>query len=155
MRATVQFNFDTTNTSGGFDLSSGVISTASLSTPFLFGSFNYPPLTSIFFASVTLNGGAVTAWSFHSSVPGPGGSLLSTTPAGDLTVLNMFTGSPTGATATAPPGTWSGPISDEFSVVPLPAALPLFATGLGVLGLVGRRRRKKVIQDALAHNVIP
>jgi hypothetical protein len=28
-------------------------------------------------------------------------------------------------------------------VVPLPAALPLFATGLGVLGLLGWRRKKK------------
>jgi hypothetical protein len=27
--------------------------------------------------------------------------------------------------------------------VPLPAALPLFATGLGVLGLLGWRRKKK------------
>src|SRR5262245_43870801 len=32
-----------------------------------------------------------------------------------------------------------GPVSE----VPLPAALPLFATGLGVLGLIGWRRKKK------------
>jgi hypothetical protein len=30
-----------------------------------------------------------------------------------------------------------------FSPVPLPAALPLFATGLGALGLLGWRRKKK------------
>ncbi len=29
------------------------------------------------------------------------------------------------------------------SVTPLPAALPLFATGLGALGLLGWRRKKK------------
>ncbi len=34
---------------------------------------------------------------------------------------------------------------DNFSIVetPLPAALPLFATGLGALGLLGWRRRKR------------
>jgi hypothetical protein len=31
----------------------------------------------------------------------------------------------------------------DFSPVPLPAALPLFATGLGALGLLGWRRKKK------------
>ena len=31
----------------------------------------------------------------------------------------------------------------ETSETPLPAALPLFATGLGVLGLLGWRRKKK------------
>lgn len=30
-----------------------------------------------------------------------------------------------------------------ISLVPLPAALPLFATGLGVLGLIGWRRKRK------------
>jgi hypothetical protein len=29
------------------------------------------------------------------------------------------------------------------AVVPLPAALPLFATGLGAMGLFGWRRKKK------------
>jgi hypothetical protein len=31
----------------------------------------------------------------------------------------------------------------SFSLVPLPAALPLFATGIGGLGLLGWRRRRK------------
>jgi hypothetical protein len=30
-------------------------------------------------------------------------------------------------------------------IAPLPAALPLFATGLGALGLLGWRRKKKAI----------
>jgi hypothetical protein len=32
-------------------------------------------------------------------------------------------------------------------VTPLPAALPLFATGLAGLGLLGRRRKKKAIAE--------
>ena len=37
-----------------------------------------------------------------------------------------------------------GPVSE----VPLPAALPLFATGLGALGLLGWRRKKKAAARA-------
>ena len=38
------------------------------------------------------------------------------------------------------PGTWTSPIANA---TPLPAAGPLFATGLGALGLLGWRRKKK------------
>ncbi len=34
-------------------------------------------------------------------------------------------------------------LPDDLSITPLPAALPLFATGVGVLGLLARRRRRK------------
>lgn len=34
----------------------------------------------------------------------------------------------------------------EISAVPLPAALPLFGTGLGILGFAGWRRRRKMTQ---------
>jgi hypothetical protein len=40
------------------------------------------------------------------------------------------------------PGTWTGGPS-SVAAVPLPAALPLFATGLGVMGLLGWRRKRK------------
>jgi hypothetical protein len=37
------------------------------------------------------------------------------------------------------------PNNSDASVVPLPTALPLFATGLGVLGLLGWRRKRKAL----------
>jgi hypothetical protein len=37
----------------------------------------------------------------------------------------------------------AGPIISRETVTPLPAALPLFATGLGVMGLLARRRKRK------------
>jgi hypothetical protein len=39
------------------------------------------------------------------------------------------------------PGVWS--YDPALSTTPLPAALPLFASGLGALGLLGRRRKRK------------
>jgi len=57
--------------------------------------------------------------------------------AADITTGCTFSGS----TLTCGPTTgvvWSSP-----NVVPLPAALPLFATGLGTLGLLGWRRKRK------------
>jgi hypothetical protein len=41
-----------------------------------------------------------------------------------------------------PVGTWS--LASDTVVTPLPTALPLFATGLGALGLIGWRRKRKV-----------
>jgi hypothetical protein len=41
--------------------------------------------------------------------------------------------------------TWGSAADQSFTldVIPLPAALPLFATGLGALGLLGWRRKRK------------
>jgi len=42
------------------------------------------------------------------------------------------------------------PHSTEFATTPLPAALPLFAGGLGILGFIGGRRRTRNKQSVLA-----
>jgi hypothetical protein len=39
----------------------------------------------------------------------------------------------------------SGTVTVAAAATPLPAALPLFATGLGALGLLGWRRKKKAV----------
>jgi hypothetical protein len=38
-----------------------------------------------------------------------------------------------------------------LSEVPLPGALPLFATGLGALGLLGWRRKRKAVRSSQSH----
>jgi hypothetical protein len=43
------------------------------------------------------------------------------------------------------PGTWQ---RTDVSVVPVPAALPLLASGLGALGLIGWRRKRKAAAAA-------
>jgi hypothetical protein len=41
------------------------------------------------------------------------------------------------------PGGYSAQVNPYASVVPLPAALPLFAAGLSIMGLLGWRRNRK------------
>ncbi len=43
----------------------------------------------------------------------------------------------------------NGAIQGQVNLTPIPAALPLFASGLGFLGFVGLRRRKRTIEPAL------
>ena len=55
----------------------------------------------------------------------------------------MFTIDPTFAGANDFQILFSDGISNDASATPLPAALPLFATGLGAMGLFGRRRKRR------------
>ena len=60
-------------------------------------------------------------------------------PSGDGLLIRIWT-SPFTPVLTV---TFSGDLALAQSAVPLPAALPMFAAGLGILGLRGRRRRKR------------
>ena len=83
-------------------------------------------------------------------------------PAGDTFALYASTGTPMPIVSTGPGGDpsaltpsvtvlYDGPSSDllpisgslDFVATPLPATLPLFATGIGGLGLLGWRRKRK------------
>jgi hypothetical protein len=63
----------------------------------------------------------------------------------------LFTASPTGTalllfTQASPSGSQASPIFDNVRITdatPLPAALPLFASGLGALGFLGWRRKRR------------
>jgi hypothetical protein len=55
-----------------------------------------------------------------------------------------FAGTFTSLTFTDTPESWHGfTVGIDANATPLPAALPLFATGLGALGLLGWRRKRK------------
>jgi hypothetical protein len=109
-----------------------------------FGTGQYLPTGFLFTNSFTVSGGTITAYSFQVD----GGFNVS--PAVTCCTLTMFS-SPVGAGLSDLPtttGTVAG-VSVAFtppvSSVPLPATLPLFASGLGALGLLGWRRKKKAI----------
>jgi hypothetical protein len=116
--------------------------------------------------------GQITSWdiaeSFFASYPlFPGENPFdffctydaSTTPGGNRVVLTGDNAAPKcSAGKESAAGTFVSDASDA-AATPLPATLPLLATGLGALGLLGWRRKKKssgtrcVIQSFQAFNV--
>ena len=87
---------------------------------------------------------------FYGSLYVPAGYL-----SGDVLVSNAIYSNATYSSLGVTPGTyiWTwGPGADQSFTLeigstptPLPAALPLFATGLGVMGLLGWRRKRKAL----------
>jgi len=77
------------------------------------------------------------------------GPSTSTFAAATLASLGLIPGTYIWTWGAAAAPTLDGPALNSFTLqivaptVPLPAALPLFATGLGVLGLLGWRRKRK------------
>jgi hypothetical protein len=85
--------------------------------------------------------GAIISWSISLRASGgPWTGMIQTTSSGDSTSslgpTTLISASNSGA-----PSMWS--VTDPPATTPLPAALPLFAGGLGTLGLLGWRRKRK------------
>jgi hypothetical protein len=87
----------------------------------------------------TSDTGAIIAWNISFSLFGvPVNDNISTGNSSDSTFANVATsvGYDFSGSNSDDPGTWS------VAVTPLPSGLPLFACGLGALGLFGWRQRK-------------
>ncbi len=142
MTGTVTFNFDTTGVSGTFDIPGGTITNLQLTS----GIY-----TSTFFSFsdyFVLVNGAITEWNiFNETQTSPDVELEAFKISPFTNVFDEVVRFPGdtdfGATAfieyTFSGGTGVWAVADT----PLPAALPLFATGLGALGLLARRRKRK------------
>jgi hypothetical protein len=78
--------------------------------------------------------GTITTWAFEMNIAGPAPQSFIATTNGDDAA-----GSNSGGAFVLALGQWTNPTA----ATPLPAALPLFATGLGGLGLFGWRRKRK------------
>jgi hypothetical protein len=78
------------------------------------------------------------------NLPGPADVVITTGPSSEDVV---FTSDVSGFWCAGPPLCGSGDFGfiSQWSAVPLPSALPLFATGLAGLGLLGWRRKRKDI----------
>jgi hypothetical protein len=133
---------------------SGVISslTYTISVPELGGNLSLNPITTF-----TFNYGTLTLYSNYTEdqnkdftdvpdlVIGING-LPVTPPSGESAAGDVWFS----VTADGYTETGSGTASFAATTTPLPAALPLFATGLGALGLFGWRRKRKNTTGAIA-----
>ena len=93
--------------------------------------------------------GNINAWNITVQGTSPTRDLLFLTQSGFLIPSEDFANS-SGfgfGTETGNPGEWATTVSNPTT--PLPAALPLLATGLGALGLLGWRRKRKAAGDSL------
>ena len=131
MTGNVTFNFDTTGVTGGpFDLSNGVTNIELDSGTYQLTSQN------VVMDNFFLRNGSIITWVVEAE--GFSGPTFVFLLSDDVTVT------PDEATANGialsnTVGVWS--IAGVST--PLPAALPLFATGLGAMGLFGWRRKRK------------
>jgi hypothetical protein len=159
----VTFNSDTTGFSGSLSLAD--VASLSLGGPFAGCGYNncgiglpnlpYPPPNQPFSefyamtdgASFVLVNGSITSWLIQGGgrLVNCGGGFplcfalsfgVTTSTGGDNWGGYDYYDNWDQSLGSSGPGVWSGP-------TPLPGALPLFATGLGALGLLGWRRKRK------------
>ena len=129
-------------TNYGWALTERVALTAAGSIVFLFPDFNVinrgGVVTKATLPAWSPDGPASNVYDIPASVNGIEVTDVSWFPGfSDCEVIGGF-GAPNGC---ANPGHWT--VTADFAPVPLPTALPLFATGLVGLGLLGWRRKRK------------
>jgi hypothetical protein len=94
----------------------------------------------------TGTGPAIGIRSFEPDIEVPTG-YVSDGPLSDTTIYDTATFASLGVTPGTYVWTWGTGADQSFTLeigtTPLPAALPLFATGLGAMGLLGWRRKRK------------
>jgi hypothetical protein len=95
----------------------------------------------------TSDTGAIVQWSINLFYGSSFGLDIFTSNSGD-SVESIGPTTIVGDSNSNDPGCWTG--SGTTSCTPLPAALPLFATGLGALGLFGCRKKRKNTADIVA-----
>jgi hypothetical protein len=103
----------------------------------------------------SFNNGPVVSMQFNGSLTVPVGYTSGTALATDQEIFNNTTLAMLGITSGTYKQTWGTGADQSFTVVagtPLPATLPLFATGLGALGLLGWRRKRKATASLLGGN---
>jgi hypothetical protein len=109
--------------------SAGLFFNFEYSGPLIFNAFDFNAGTSPFLAYCAAPNSVAECTGF-----GPG----------ILIINNPVQGTSWGAEFSGPPLPGSDEIATATPATPLPTALPLFATGLGGLGLLGWRRKRKV-----------
>lgn len=167
--SSVTFDFDTSETSGTFAFNTnGQISAisiaggqgfaeGSLGRDDLIGYADGPGGISHVIGSVTLVSGAITSWSISGDVDigvplvRPHPISMNTSSSGGDSILEEATINFNAANqgveridgTNTTPGTWTCvDCTVDPSATPLPAGLPLFATGLGIMSLLGWRRQR-------------
>jgi len=91
----------------------------------------------------TVVNGVITIYAFVSGVVQPSPALSLTTSTGTLGTFNHGLLIETSCGPTVQFCSTGGDLLSSSVATPLPAALPLFASGLGALGLLGWRRKRK------------
>jgi hypothetical protein len=135
-------------TISGFGAPLQIDSTSPNSFDQLFGSALSATATSLLFNFST--SGGYLGFDASYSITNPYGFDVYCGPnagCGNTTAFNLAvvsnTGSSDGVVPQSGPQTIATFVSQTVSQTPLPAALPLFATGLGAMGLLGWRRKRK------------
>ena len=151
MTGSVTFNQDTSNFTGTIYISSGDVTALTLTSGTITATLPYFDI----FAGLSpdyfrLVNGSIQAWLLHGASPSfalvtPSYSLYSQ---GDSSICNGCGFGFDNIESWFPSGTFyasknQNTASWSVAKTPLPAALPLFASGLGALGLLGWRRKRK------------